>query len=99
MLYGERRSVLLETLHRELGLAVNVTGEQAGLHLALSLPTGFKDRQLAERAAQNKLWLVPLSASYLERPSPQGFILGFGSTPTEEIPRAVRKLRGILQSI
>jgi GntR family transcriptional regulator/MocR family aminotransferase len=68
------------------------------LHLSVTLPPGFSDHEIADRALQQKLWLAPLSASYEERPSPQGLILGFSNTSSEEIPRAVRKLRDILHS-
>jgi GntR family transcriptional regulator / MocR family aminotransferase len=98
LLYRDRRGALLESLKKDLGVAVDVTGEQAGLHLSVTLPRGFVDHEIAERASHQKLWLAPLSASYEERPSPQGLILGFSNTPSEEIPRAVRKLRDILHS-
>jgi GntR family transcriptional regulator/MocR family aminotransferase len=96
LLYRERRSALLDSLKNDLELAVDVTGEQAGLHLSMTLPRGYRDHEIAERALQQKLWLAPLSASYLEQPAQQGLILGFSNTSSEEIPRAVRKLRDIL---
>lgn len=96
LLYRDRRSALLDSLKNDLGVAVNVTGEQAGLHLSMTLPRGFRDHEVAERALQQKLWVAPLSGSYLEQPAQQGLILGFSNTPSEEIPRAVRKLKEIL---
>jgi GntR family transcriptional regulator/MocR family aminotransferase len=98
LLYRERRSVLLESLRRELGDDVGVSGEQAGLHVSVTLPPGCDDHELSERAARLKLWLAPLSSSYLTRPASQGFILGFSNTSTKEIPDAVRKLRDIIRS-
>jgi GntR family transcriptional regulator/MocR family aminotransferase len=98
LLYRERRSVLLESLRSELGDHVAVSGEQAGLHVSVTLPPGSDDHELSERAAHIRLWLVPLSSSYLRRPASQGFILGFSNTSTNEIPDAVRKLRGIIRS-
>ena len=98
LLYQERRSALFESLHQELGVPVEVTGEQAGLHLSITLPRGFRDHEIAERAARQKLWLAPLSSSYLERPSPQGFVLGFSNISVEYMPRAVRRLNDILHA-
>jgi GntR family transcriptional regulator/MocR family aminotransferase len=95
LLYRDRRSALLDSLKNDLGIAVDVTGEQAGLHLSMTLPRGYRDHEIAERALRQKLWLAPLSASYQEQPQ-QGLILGFSNTSTEEIPRAVRKLKDIL---
>ena len=97
-LYRERRNALLESIRNELDIAVNVTGEQTGLHLSMTLPRGFRDHEIGERAARHRLWLAPLSASYAEHPSPQGFILGFSNIAAEQMPSAVRKLRGILHS-
>jgi GntR family transcriptional regulator / MocR family aminotransferase len=96
VLYGKRRRVLVESLSRELGPVVNVLGSEAGMHLTIALQNNARDLEIAERAAQQKLWTWPLSISYLNKPSRQGFVLGFGSTPVEEIPRAVRKLRVLI---
>jgi GntR family transcriptional regulator/MocR family aminotransferase len=98
LLYRDRRSALLDSLKKELGVPVDVKGEEAGLHLSVTLPRGFADHEIAERAAGERLWLAPLSGSYLVHPSPQGFILGFSNTSIAEIPSAVRKFRDILHS-
>ena len=95
VLYRERRSALVDSISRELGSMVEVLGSDAGMHLALTLPNGINDLEIAERAARQNLWLWPLSTSYLGEARP-GFILGFGSTAVAEIPRAVRKLRNLL---
>ncbi len=95
-LYGERRRVLLECLHQELGESVHYIGEPAGTDLVVLLPKGMRDRPLSERAANEGLWLMPLSDRYLGRPTRQGFVLGYGGTPVEEIPAAVRRLGALL---
>jgi GntR family transcriptional regulator/MocR family aminotransferase len=100
LLYRERRSALLESLTNDLGIDVQLRGEQAGLHVSVTLPDRYKDHEISERAAAiAKLWVVPLSSSYFEKPAPQGFILGFSNTAAGEIPHAVRKLRNIIQSM
>ena len=96
VLYNERRSVLVASLHKEMGSMVEVLGNEAGMHLAVTLHTGGSDVNIAERAARQNLRLWPLSLSYLGKKPRQGFILGFGGTPVAEIPRAVRKLRDLL---
>jgi GntR family transcriptional regulator / MocR family aminotransferase len=95
VLYRERRSVLVECIARELGSMVEVIGDEAGMHLTVMLPKGRRDLEVSARAARQNLWLWPLSPSYVAESRP-GFILGFGSTPVEEIPEAVRKLRNLL---
>src|SRR5580658_619826 len=95
-LYRERRSALVDSIREELGSMVEVLGDEAGMHLAITLPKGVRDVEIAEQAAHQNLWMWPLSRSYLcEAPRP-GLILGFGSTAVAEIPRAIRKLRNLL---
>lgn len=95
VLYRERRSVLVENIRKEFGSMVEVLGNEAGMHLTVTLPHGSRDVEIAERAARQDLWIWPLSPSYLGKAGRPGFILGFGSTPVAEIPRAVRKLRSL----
>jgi GntR family transcriptional regulator / MocR family aminotransferase len=97
LLYSERRKVLIDCIREELGFGADVTGGEAGMHLSVTLK-GIRDVEVAERASHENLWLVPLSTSYIGKPSRHGFILGFGSTEVKDIPDAVRKLRTLLTS-
>src|SRR5579863_3738772 len=94
-LYHERRNVLINSIGNELRPGVEITGAQAGMHLCI-IRDGIRDREIADRAARANLWLVPLSSSYAGKAFRPGFILGFGSTRPEEMPRAIRKLRSLL---
>ena len=96
VLYRERRSALVDSISKELGAMVEVLGAEAGMHLAVTLPSGSRDLEIAQRAARQNLWIWPLSPSYLGEVARPGFILGFGSTGVAEIPGAVRKLRNLL---
>ncbi len=98
MAYSERRRVLVDCLRGEFGTLLELHGAEAGLHLTVTLPRGYGDLVLSERAARQKLWLWPLSPSYLGPASHQGFILGFGSTTAAEIPQAVRRMREVITS-
>jgi GntR family transcriptional regulator/MocR family aminotransferase len=98
LIYHERRNILVASLRAELGSQVEILGVEGGMHLAVTLPKGFSDREIAERAARQKLWLWPLSPSYLGTSRRQGFILGFGSSPTGEIPKAVRQMQALMAS-
>ena len=95
LLYGERRTHLIKCLREQLPSRMQVTGDQAGLHVALTLE-GINDTQIVERAAREKLWLSPLSLCYAGDARRQGFLLGYGSVPLEEIPRAVTRLRTLI---
>ena len=97
LLYGERSSALVDAIRSEAGSMLEVIGGEAGLHLVVTLPEGLRDREISRRAAEQKLWLWPLSPCYLGKVSRQGFILGFGSTPAAEMPHAVRRLLRVLK--
>lgn len=97
LLYGQRRASLIESIGSELGLGAEIIGAEAGMHLSLAIK-GIRDREIAALAAQEKLWLAPLSSSYMRTPCRTGFIMGFGSTSVEQIPKAVRRLRDLVRS-
>lgn len=96
LLYAQRRTALVDGLKREFGTTLEILGAEAGMHLVVALPKGLHDMELANRAAREKLWLWPLSPSYLGGSTRQGFILGFGSTTAAAMPNAVRRLKGVL---
>jgi GntR family transcriptional regulator / MocR family aminotransferase len=96
VLYRDRRSALVQGISRELGSMAEMLGDEAGMHLAVTLRNRSRDVEIAERAARQNLWIWPLSRCYLSKAPRQGFILGFGSATITEIPNAVRKLRNLL---
>ena len=96
ILYSERRTALVEAIAREFGSALAVLGAQAGMHLVVTLPKAFRDRDVAMSAAHKRLWLWPLSPLYIGKASRQGFILGFGNTRPTEMPQAVHQLKSVL---
>jgi GntR family transcriptional regulator/MocR family aminotransferase len=98
LVYGERREVLVNCIRKELDSVLQVHGAEAGLHLTVTLPKGYRDRVISARAARQNLWLWPLSPSYLGTTPRQGLILGFGGATVAEIPDAVRRLRVVLTS-
>ena len=95
-LYKARRTALTAGLRREFGSFLEIHGAEAGMHLTVTLPEGYNDIAIATRAAQEKLWLWPLSLCYAS-PSPRhGFILGYANVPEDLIPSAVRQMRQIV---
>jgi GntR family transcriptional regulator/MocR family aminotransferase len=95
-IYRERRDALVESIQSELAPMVETPGAEAGLHLAITLPAGSREMEIAERAAQQQLWLWPLSRYYAGKVAKSGFVLGFGSSELKEIRPAVRKLRNLI---
>jgi len=94
-IYAERREVLVTELARAFDEGAAMIGDEAGMHLALLLPKLRNDQRLAARAAKESLWLSPLSASYVSKSPRHGFVLGFGNTRANQIPAAVRQLKGV----
>ena len=94
--YGARRSTLIDCLQTEFGDKLPVHGAAAGMHVTVTLPDGFDDRTIAARAARDRLWLFPLSPTYVGMKSRNGFVLGFGSTANEQIPSAAKRMRSII---
>lgn len=93
LLYNERRAILTKSIRDEFGSNLKMLGAEAGMHMTVTLPEGLKDVEIATRAAQDRVWLWPLSTSYLGTKMRHGFVLGFGSAPTEQIPQAVGRMR------
>lgn len=98
LIYAERRSVLVDALTKTFGPSVQILGAEAGMHLTITLSPGIADYEIACRAAEEKLWLWPLSLNYVSKKVRQGFILGFASTRTTELTGAVHHLQRLLPS-
>jgi GntR family transcriptional regulator / MocR family aminotransferase len=96
-IYGERRRVLVKEIERELGGCGTILGGEAGMHLTI-LIDGIKDKEIAEKAAEQNLWLSALSPSYVSETPRQGFVLGFGNSRASQIPGAVCMLSKLLKA-
>ena len=92
-IYSERRNVLVESIRTEFGDFFEVLGASGGMHLSVALPAGFNDMDISARAAEERLYLWPLSRYYTGTECRHGFALGFGSITTDHIPDAVRRMR------
>src|SRR5580704_2920744 len=97
-LYADRRDALTQALRKEFGSEIErsemeILGAEAGMHLVVTLPPGLSDQKISARAAQEGLWLWPLSAAYAGTTVRQGFILGFGGTKADDMLQQVRRLR------
>ena len=95
MHYAELRRTLADSLRQTVGDALQIVGDEAGMHLTVMLANKCNDEEAAKRATQYSLSLWPLSRFYQRNPR-QGFILGFGGTTAGEISSAVRKLAHLL---
>jgi GntR family transcriptional regulator / MocR family aminotransferase len=94
--YAERRGALILAIREILHSKARVSGDEAGMHLAVSIEGLRDDGKIAARAAQQSLWLSALSPLYLSEAKEHGFVLGFGNTRVGQIAPAVRQLRAML---
>jgi GntR family transcriptional regulator / MocR family aminotransferase len=97
-LYGERRAALVASLRKEFGSSLEILGDEAGMYLVILLPRGLLDREVALRAARERLWVQPLSPFYSGKAKLQGLVLGFGSTPAADMADSVRRLKNVLRA-
>ena len=67
-----------------------VIGDPAGMHLT-AVGKKLRDARIAERAAAQDLWTMPLSACYLGPATRQGFVLGYGGVRPPDLATAVRR--------
>ena len=95
-IYAERRRVLVAAIGEELGNRASVSGDEAGMHLAVIIEGLRSDQKIATKAAQQSLWLSALSQLYVGKIRRHGFVLGFGNTRLAQIAPAVRHLKAML---
>lgn len=96
MLYRERASVLVEALHTELGSELHIPEVSAGLHVSTYSRAALDDKRVADAARGRGVDTPALSRYWLEGRGTTGFVFGFGNTPSERIPPAVRRFADVL---
>ena len=84
-LYKERRDALVDVLTRELGNRLDITVPEAGMHLAVWLPSGMSALAVVQRAAASGLHILPIS-HFSQRPLQRdGLVLGFANSSPQEL--------------
>jgi GntR family transcriptional regulator/MocR family aminotransferase len=95
--YLARREALLDGLARHCGARLTVHNADAGLHVAVLLPSGIDDVDVVRRMARRGLTATPLSSCYAEPPRRSGLLLGFGGSPPRRLLEATRVLGEVLR--
>jgi GntR family transcriptional regulator/MocR family aminotransferase len=95
-LYKERRTALVESVQNTCRDMLEIHGAGAGMHLTVTVPSGFNDEEIASQAAKYGLCLWPLSPYYINNPC-HGFVLGFAATPAVQMAGAVHQLCRLLK--
>jgi GntR family transcriptional regulator/MocR family aminotransferase len=95
----ERRSALVAALERELGGALKVLGDAAGMYLTAALPDSADDLEIGLRAGAIGLKAMPLSSFYIGRVRRRGLVLGYGGVSLPEIEAGVTLLAPIVREL
>ena len=96
--YAARQAALRAALKEAFGPSVPLSGGEAGLHLVLWLPSGIRDTEVAQRAAELGLGVRALG-SYSRAPMRcNGLVLGYGNLDEGMLAEAVRRLVAAVQS-
>lgn len=92
--FGASQALLVKALRRELGDAVALSGEHAGLHIWARLSDGGDARELAERARRLGVGIYPATPYWMDErdADPSAFIMGYSSIPQDRIEPGVRLL-------
>jgi GntR family transcriptional regulator/MocR family aminotransferase len=84
----EKRAALLEAISAAMPEA-SVRGIDAGLHVLLELPSGAREREVAERAAAAGVRVPGLADFTRAHPGPPALVLGYGLPTIRELREAV----------
>ena len=84
-LYAERQSVLIESLREQMGRPVDVSSDEAGLHLTLFLGASARDEAISEAAEARGVTAPPLSFYAADGLDQSGLVLGYAAVDAEAI--------------
>ena len=94
-IYGVRRELLLDGLHKELGAWLEPVPALAGLHVAALSTTPLSMPALVERARQQDVGLYSLDRFGSGRSVRPGLVFGYGSVDEPGIQAGLARLRRI----
>jgi GntR family transcriptional regulator/MocR family aminotransferase len=98
-LCAERQQALLSAAASEIGEAMQLAPDAAGLHMVGWLPPRESDQLATEAAARDGVDVTPLSRYSAVKPARGALLLGYAAFDEGEIREGVRKLaRGLLRA-
>jgi GntR family transcriptional regulator/MocR family aminotransferase len=95
-IYAERRAVLLHALSQHGGDRLQPIGDAVGLHLAVKLSREIPATELVREAAADGIRLYALERYSVEKPAPNGVVLGYGMIRSDRIGAAIERLARIM---
>jgi GntR family transcriptional regulator/MocR family aminotransferase len=97
-IYSERHQIVIDFVREgvDTGLLVAPHPSYAGLHVTSLLPDGSDETTIREAARTNGIALGNFALCWQRPNAPAGLIIGFGATPTTDLPDALAALRQVL---
>lgn len=94
LLYAERQAVLVAAAQKDLAGLIEVSADEAGMHLVGWLPENTDDKTASQNAARHNVETKPLSAYTVESSAQNcnGLILGYTAFTNGQIKNGVRQL-------
>lgn len=101
-IYAARRSALIEAIEQSMPDDLAVSSAVTGLHLVAlftpSMQARLSDREAAARLKQAGLHVQPLSQNFLETPTREGLVLGYGRLAVEDARPMLTRIAACLGS-
>lgn len=95
-LYRRKRDVMEKAIHDELGDRLSWPAPKGGFFLWATLPDGYDDVRLLERALEQRLVFVVGSAFYVDGAGHNRIRLSFSAPTPERITEGVRRLAAVM---
>ena len=99
-LYAARQEALLDTAARHLQGLLEVSPDEAGMHLiawpGAAISGAMDDVQVAKGAAEASVVTAALSAAYAGKPARRGLMLGYAAHDEAAIAAAGKKLASVM---
>ena len=98
--YGQRRQILLESLHEAFGETCHACGDAAGLHVAVDFPGRRFDGTFHKICQRNGILITPVERHCIVKERHQSKILfGYGHLSPEEIRNGIQCFREVMRDM
>ncbi|MFT4436655.1 aminotransferase class I/II-fold pyridoxal phosphate-dependent enzyme [Caballeronia sp. 15715] len=91
--YKDRRRMLVSSLQNELAEWFEPRIPAAGIHMTARLKGALKEKHLTGGVLDPSIGLYGISGFYMNRPTHEGLIFGYGGIGVDEIGVAMKKIR------
>nr|WP_322720424.1 PLP-dependent aminotransferase family protein [Nostoc sp. ChiQUE02]MDZ8233487.1 PLP-dependent aminotransferase family protein [Nostoc sp. ChiQUE02] len=95
-LYDQRRQTLVQSLFSYFGDKIEISGENAGMHLMVKINTELTDDQIVQLAALAGVSIGAAYPQYLKHSPGSEFILGYAELNEQKIQEGVRRLAQVI---